>query len=218
MKILFLAKAGDAFARNAADYLRQRVDDLTIHELALGDRFPLTEADAAWDYVISYLCPLVVPRRVLDGARIAAINFHPGPPDYPGIGCTNFALYDGVASFGVTCHHMAPRVDTGAPIAVVRFPVSDVDTVHSLTQRCYVHIAQLFYEITDLILADKALPRCAESWTRPPILRAELDELCRITPELSAAEVERRVRATTYPGQPGPFVDLAGYRFRYVPD
>lgn len=213
MRILLLTKAGDAHARSAAAYLRLHVEDVCVFELARSDAFPSLDSDPGWDYVVSYLCPRVVPRRVLDRAGVAAINFHPGPPEYPGIGCTNFALYDQVRTFGVTCHHMAPRVDTGAVIAVDRFPVLPTDSVASLTQRCYAHIAGLFYQIVDGILAGKPLPSSGEAWTRAPYKRSELDALCRITPEMPPDEIARRVRATSYPGYPGPFVELGGYRF-----
>ncbi len=75
------------------------------------------------DYIISYLSRWVVPAELLERARRAAVNFHPASPDYPGIGCNNFALYENAAEYGVTCHHMAPRVDSGEIIAVRRFPV-----------------------------------------------------------------------------------------------
>jgi methionyl-tRNA formyltransferase len=217
MRILLLAKGGDHFAHAAGQFLSLHAGEVEIHECTVGQTFPELDDEAGYDYVISYLCPHIVPERVLQKAQVAALNFHPGPPDYPGIGCTNFALYDGVGSFGVTCHHMAKKVDTGHLIRVLRFPIYESDNVLSLTRRCYVYIAQLFYEIVDLILEGKPLPVAAESWTRPPLRRAELDALCRITPELDASEVERRIRATTYPGYPGPFVEVAGRRFEYKP-
>ena len=90
---------------------------------------------------------------------MASENFHPGPPEYPGIGCTNFAIYDAASTFGVTCHHMNPKVDTGNMVSVKRFPLYDNDTVFSLTQRCYGYIFQQFYEIAPLILAGDELPQ-----------------------------------------------------------
>src|SRR4030095_109021 len=81
------------------------------------------------DLIISYLSQWIIPQLLLEKAAVAALNFHPGPPEYPGIGCTNFAIYDNVDEFGVTCHHMAARVDTGKIIAVKRFPVYESETV-----------------------------------------------------------------------------------------
>src|SRR5574337_1427381 len=88
-----------------------------------GDPFPALWSEWEGDVIISYLSPWIVPTWLLKKAKIAAINFHPGPPEYPGIGCTNFAVYNAESEYGVTAHHMAGKVDTGAIIAVQRFPV-----------------------------------------------------------------------------------------------
>lgn len=84
--------------------------------------------------MISYLCPWILPEHLLERAKVASVNFHPGPPEYPGIGCTNFAIYNQEVIFGMTCHHMATRVDTGKIVAVRRFPLFPTDTVLSLTE------------------------------------------------------------------------------------
>jgi methionyl-tRNA formyltransferase len=143
-----------------------------------------------------------VPAAWLARVQVAAINFHPGPPEYPGIGCTNFALYEGATHYGVTCHHMAANVDAGAIIRVARFPIAPTDSVWSLTQRSYAYLAVVFYEIIDLIVAGAPLPRSPERWTRRPFRRSELNALCRLTAQMSEEEVKRRLRATTFPNYP----------------
>ena len=35
---------------------------------------------------------IVLKKTFLDKIKVASINFHPGPPDYRGIGCANFAI------------------------------------------------------------------------------------------------------------------------------
>src|SRR5690606_5646455 len=150
------------------------------------------------DLIISYLAQWIIPAALLEKAKFAAINLHPGPPDYPGIGCTNFAIYNGEKEFGITCHHMQPRVDSGAIVAVRRFPVLEHDTVYSITQRCYVEIIHLFYELMTGVLNGKGLPQSTEIWTRKPYTRKQLNALCELSPDLGPEEIERRVKATTY--------------------
>lgn len=215
MKVLFLYKDADPLAAAAAAHAVEHAAQVEAHACRRGEPLPALEGEGAFDYVISYLCPLVIPERVLKRASLAALNFHPGPPEYPGIGCTNFALYDEVTQFGVTCHHMARKVDSGPLVAVRRFPVRPRDTVSTLTRRCHAEIAGLFYEIFDDLLEGKPLPRCPEHWTRPALTRAELEALCRIDPGMPADEIRRRVRATHYPGYPGAYVELAGIRFTH---
>src|SRR5258708_40352093 len=78
-----------------------------------GDPFPPQLADWSGDYLISFLSPWVMPPSLLARTSRAAINFHPGSPDYPGFACYSFALYDMAQTYGVTCHHMDERVDSG---------------------------------------------------------------------------------------------------------
>ena len=211
--MLLVYKGGDERAESAAEYLRLHFGNLTTLPAARGAPIPDTLTWWTGDYLISYLCPWVIPASTLVNAHIAAINFHPGPPEYPGIGCTNFAIYDDAPDFGVTCHLMKPKVDTGIIVKAKYFPVYESDTVYSLTQRCYAHIQDLFYEIIDTILQDKPLPMSPLNWTREAYTRKELNALCRITPDMDETEIKRRIRAVTYPGAPGAYVELAGHRF-----
>jgi methionyl-tRNA formyltransferase len=154
----------------------------------------------------------VVPENLLRKAKIAAINFHPASPDYPGIGCNNFALYREAREYGVTCHHMAPKVDRGAIIAVRRFPVFEPDNVATLLSRTYDYQLVLFYEIVSLIIEGKDFPASTEKWTRDPLTRREFDELGRITTEMSRDEIRRRIRATNF-GAWKPTIKLQGFTF-----
>lgn len=209
--VLLFGKTADPYCRKVIDIL-ERETNVTIRLGTRTDPFPTDVMDWRGDYLISYLSPWRIGRSLLEGATKLALNFHPGPPAYPGIGCTNFALYNEDDIYGVTCHHMAPSVDTGRIVAVRRFPILAHDTVLSLTERCHAAIFVLFAEMLDLVLRDQPLPDAGEDWTRPAYKRAELDLLCRVTPEMTADEVRRRVRATTYPGMPGPYLDVGGKR------
>src|SRR5512138_1872569 len=214
--LLFLGKADDPDCARALDFCRQSFAPLAFCLGRWGD--PLPPDIQAWegDYIVCYLSRWVVPDVLLKRARKAAINFHPASPQYPGIGCNNFALYENAAEYGVTCHHMAPRVDTGRIIAVRRFPVYPEDDVDSLLRRTYENQISLFFEIAALMAEGKDLPASTESWTRPPFTRKQFNELFRITPEMPQAEIARRVRAVSY-GPYQPYVELEGFRFEYKP-
>ena len=213
--ILFIGKKNDFYCEHAMEFIKLHFPENKILMGKRGEPFP--EDTGCWkgDYVFSYLSPWVIPEYILNRADKASINFHPGPPDYPGIGCTNFAIYDNADTFGVTCHHMNPKVDTGQLIEVRRFPLYESDSVYSLTQRCYGYILALFYEIMSLILDGKELPQSEEHWKRNPHQRRELNELCRITPDMSKDEVRRRVKAVTFPGAPGAYIEIGGMKFNY---
>ena len=216
LSILFLGKANDPYCARALAFCQEQFSQVTACLGAWGD--PLPDAARAWqgDYIISYLSRWVVPEFLLERARKASFNFHPASPEYPGIGCNNFALYEAVKEYGVTCHHMAPRVDTGPIIAVKRFPVYPEDGVAELLERTYEHQIALFLEIVGALARGQELPLSDERWTRPPFTRTQFNELFVITPEMDADEIARRIRATSYENWQ-PYVLLKGYKFQYMP-
>ena len=113
---------------------------------------------------------------------------------------------------------MNQKVDTGSMIAVKRFPLYQSDTVFTLTQRCYGYILQLFYEIASSILTGDNLPQSDERWKRKPYKRKKLNELCKITSEMTVEEIRRRVKALTFPNAPGVYIEIDGMKFNYKPN
>jgi methionyl-tRNA formyltransferase len=210
--ILFLGKKDDDCCNRAFQFVEANFENVTAYFSAWGEQMPTEICDWNGDYILSYLCRWVIPLTVIQSAEKGAINFHPASPDYPGIGCNNYALYENASEYGATCHHMAGKVDTGKIIAVKRFPVFSTDDVSSLLLRTYEFQLVLFYEIVGKILNREPLPEPDEHWTRHPRSRREFNELGVITPEMTDDEVARRVRAVSY-GVFQPTVDIGGFRF-----
>lgn len=198
LKVLFIGKADNLYAKVAAEFIQLHFENPQIVFSKRTDAFPAELYDWKGDLLISYLAQWIIPNRLLSNADLAAINLHPGPPEYPGIGCTNFAIYNGEKEFGITCHHMLAKVDSGSLIAVRKFPVFETDTVYSITQRCYVEILHLFFELISGFLQGKNFPESKKTWTRKPYKRKDLDELCELREEMSEEEIQRRIKATTY--------------------
>ena len=115
--LLLSKKRDDPFAEEALRFVSRHFPTADIVLGKTDETLPEETLRWTGDYIVSYLCGWVVPQSLLDRAKVAAINFHPGPPEYPGTGCYNFALYEGATKYGVTCHHMAASVDAGAIIA-----------------------------------------------------------------------------------------------------
>ena len=215
MKILFIGKKDDYFSKQAQLFLMEKWGqfDLEIIESSRREKIPEHLFEWEGDYIFSYLSQWIIPGDILNKAKIAAINWHPGSPDYPGIGCTNFALYNKEVEFGITCHHMLSKVDTGKVIEVLRFPVTPNETVLSLTQKAYSNIFQSFIGIIDRIEKNESLPISNENWTRKPYTRKELNELCEIDLSMNKEEVELRIKSTTY-DRPWAQLKFHGYNFK----
>lgn len=210
--VLFFGKHGDADCLRAADFCRSVFGDVTVHLGQWGMGFPESARTWSGDLIVSYLSRWIIPGAVLERARDAAINFHPGSPEYPGIGCVNFAIHERSPFFGTTCHHMNPKVDTGALIAVKRFAVFANDSVGSILERTYAHQIALFYDVMTTYAASGQFPSCGETWTRRPFTRKELEALNEIPLDASPEEVALRVRAMSH-GAFAPYITLHGFKF-----
>jgi len=211
VNILSMCKVGNKYADEALEYLAKNCE---VDVIKSDRNIYLDNLKWRYDYIISFLYPHVINKDVLCRAEKGAINFHPGSPDYPGIGCTNFAIYNGADKFGVTCHYMNEQPDTG-DIIDVRYFMMNNETVLSLTNKCYAYMLAQFYDMIDIILQGKDLPIFPEKWTRKPYIRRELNELCVITSYMDKDEVSRRILATEYPSKPGAYINIHGERFEY---
>ena len=210
--ILFLGKKDDAYTLKALEHLRSLFSDITSCLGVWGQELPKEASDWSGDIIISYLSRWVLPQYLLDRAKDMAINFHPATPNYPGIGCVNFALYECANVYGVTCHHMNKQVDTGNIIKVERFQVYPSDSVDTLLTRTYDHQLCLFYSIIGSIYSGDPLPESEEAWTRKPFSRKEFNKLSVIVQDMDASEIKKRIRATLF-GEYKPSIMVSGYSF-----
>lgn len=212
--ILFLGKINDPHTKEASLYLKNFFTSVEVYLGDWGDPFPNKIHKWEGDYIISYLSRWVLPKSIINSSSEAAINFHPASPEYPGIGCNNFALYENSKTYGATCHHMTESVDSGDIVAVSRFNVEPSDNVSSLLEKTYDHQFKLFKIIIKNILDGTQLPSSKEKWTRKPFTRSDFNDLCVITPEMSEEEIAKRIRATSYKDWQ-PTLKIGKFSFEY---
>ncbi len=146
--------------------------------------------------ILSIGSDVIVPHRVLRDLSSPAYNLHPGPPDYPGIFPSVFALYDGVGAFGVTLHEMAPAVDSGAICAVERFPIASHWDRLALDTHTFVVLVHVLERVAPH-LADvhTPLPHNGDVWSGRRRTRKDFQTLCRLPEDFTQEELIRRLRA-----------------------
>jgi methionyl-tRNA formyltransferase len=210
-----LLSKDDRFSRLAADIAGALLGErLTCYSGRVGDVFPVEAAQCKDAVILSFLSPWIVPKSVLTQVQVA-LNWHPASRDYPGIGCYNFALYEDALEYGAVCHEMLAKVDTGSIVEERRFPVLASDSVETLKLRTMVTMLSMFHDAVGLFAKGEVPSPCGLSWSRPPFKREQLEALTIIEPTMTPEEVRRRIRATTYPGYPGPRLEIAGETFLF---
>ena len=197
----------------------QRVDLVAErHGLPLASEAELYEAIAdprssqldlrGVDVVISFLFWRRIREPLISLGRIGCLNFHPAPlPDMRGLGGINVAILEGRGDWGVSCHFVDERFDTGDLVAVERFAIDPgAETAFSLDLESQERLLALFERVIERALAGEPLPREPQGEGRY-VTREELAELRRVR---RGDDVSRKVRAFWYPPYPGATIELEG--------
>lgn len=216
-KILLFTKT-DEYCKIVQRAVKNKVKNSIVFEAESGLGFPielkLNHMDISEYTIISFLSPWIIPNRILEQSKLA-INFHPAPPKYPGIGCYNFAIYNREKEYGVTSHIMLAKPDTGRIIKVKRFPMYGEDTVFTLKYRTMDYLLRLFYEIFDSICNDKDISFSNEKWGNIPFTHKDLEQFCKLDNGIDNKALNRLIQATYYPGAKDlPYFERCGYKFR----
>ena len=125
-----------------------------------------------YDYIFCFRSFYILKKNLIKKTRVAAINFHPGPPEYRGIGCINYALYDNSKFYGCTSHVINKKIDDGKILDVRRFRIKKTDTVESCLKKTYdLVLKQAYYVINSLNNKDENLMKLIkksklEKWSK----------------------------------------------------
>jgi len=185
-----------------------------------GEKLPGSVGLWSGDLIVSFRSYFILPEALLCRARLAAINFHPGPPEYPGWGGATWALMDEATHYGSTAHLMNPVVDDGPILRVSRFPIEPHDNLSTLMQRSHDSLEKLALGLlTELISwtdspgqCPALTPAAKEQWAGPARRASDLEKLKRVPAGISASGLERRMRAAHHPDSP-LYIEINNTRF-----
>ena len=168
------------------------------------------------DWIFNFLGKHILTRGTLEMPKKGAINFHPAPADFPGVGGTSYALYQGRKTYGCVAHFMTEEIDAGPIIRSKSFPIYVWDTCESLFARAEGMCLILFKEIVDDIAKGKVLKPNGEKWARRAYTRAEFDEFLNIDRYAPDHEIQRKVKSCWHSKFPGPYINSGGYKFELI--
>jgi methionyl-tRNA formyltransferase len=168
--------------------------------------------------LIAFVTPEIVSSSTLDRLGYGALNFHPGPPSYPGWAPAHFALYERATEFGATVHVMVERVDAGPIVDAALFPIPADISVPGLEGLAYAHLAQLFWRMAKSLATDpKPPPALPVQWGSRKYSRRAYRAICDIPLDIPKDELDRRLRV--FGGNHFgicPTINLHGIEFRAV--
>ncbi len=215
------------FGRNeckASDLILKRLKkydfDITYFKSKIrNEQIPRKILQWEGEYILSFRNLFVIPNFLLKKAKFFPINFHPAPPEYPGSGCVNFALYDGVKEYGVTAHVMNEKIDNGTIIEVRRFPVNSFDNLKTLLTRTHTELMKLCLDFIEIIhtngtqlINKKIITSKKEKWSGKAKRIKQITDLQTISPDISKKELKKIIRATYIQDFP-PKIRIHGFNF-----
>jgi len=161
---------------------------------------------------------VIVPANVLDQLTTPALNIHPGPPEFPGIYPSAFALYARSPFFGTTLHQMTAKIDDGPIIMAPRFPIPEGCTRADLDRLSYQHILKHLDIFLPVLISETAPPLSPiERWAPPYNSLADFKALCQIDLDLSKEDFDHRLRSLGIGPNHGLELPFHGYNFRILP-
>lgn len=219
-RVLFFGRSGCDSTKSILDLLQNLGFDVSfVKSSGRSEKLPQDVLNWQGDYILCFRSLFILPKAVIDQANIAAVNFHPAPPEYPGSGCINFALYDNAHEYGVTAHLMNEKVDNGAILEVRRFPVSPSDDLPTVLAQTHSELLALCSDFAneisekgEALIAEKMKASEHEKWNGKARLMKEMEALKTISPDVSEEELKRVIRATYIEGYP-PKIELHGFQF-----
>ena len=172
-----------------------------------------------YDYIISFRNFYILKKKLLNKAKYAAINFHPSPPKYRGMGCLNFALYNNEKNYGTTVHLMSTKIDYGKIIDVQRFKLLKRFGVETLLEKTHKQMLRQAIKIVNLLSKDhtnlnKLIQKSKnEKWTKKITTREDLDQLYNINKNISHASLLKTIKACYIHNSFRPYLMHRKYKF-----
>lgn len=167
------------------------------------------------DFIFCFRSKIILKKNILNKAKLYCINFHPGPPQYRGIGCLNYAIYNNEKFYGATCHIINEKIDNGKIIDVKYFKIlkkDDLQTILNKTYKSMIALSKkLFMKIKNnseisFILSNKY------KWSKTIKSKKYLEKFYEIKLNSSKTNFNKKVRATVI-GKYRPYIKFYNKKF-----
>jgi methionyl-tRNA formyltransferase len=171
-------------------------------------------------YIICFRSFYILRKKLINKASIATINFHPGPPEYRGAGCVNYALYNNSKFYGVTSFIINEKIDNGKILDVKKFKLTKKDNVESTLNKAYkIMLEQAKTTLTFLFKDQNNLKKLIKinkqiKWSKKIKNVEDLNNFYEIKINSTKKELLKKIRATNTKSFK-PYIKLHSKKFIY---
>ena len=196
--------------------LRECAPELTItHVATLDELLQACGEPVEGRRLVAFCTPVIVPSHILESQGGPSYNFHPGPPNYPGLFPACHAIMDRATRFGATAHIMTHEIDSGSIVGVEEVEISaDIDRLHLEALSRHL-VVSLFHRLARLLVdTGTPLPVLDVTWSGRVTTRQDFENLCELPADVGEEEFALRYRAVGEGPEHALYVNLHGRRFR----
>ena len=149
----------------------------------------------------------IIKPEILEAVKVGAFNLHPGPlPDYAGMNAPSWAIFNNEKQHGVTLHQMTAGIDEGTIAYQEMVDLTEKDTGLSVSTKCVrlgIHMIETL--LATLHQDPTAIPKLSQDFSKRRYFGLKAPFEGKIQWDMSAAELERFVRASDYYPLPSPW-------------
>ena len=171
-----------------------------------------------YDYIFCFRSFYILKKNILKKVTKAAINFHPGPPEYRGTGCVNYALYENSKFYGCTVHLINEKTDNGKIIDVKKFNINKKNSISEVLAKTYKTMFDLaIYTIKNIkknpnFLENQILKNKDTKWSNKITKLKDINNFYQINKNIKKNDFLNKIRATDTPNYK-PYIKLYGKNF-----
>jgi methionyl-tRNA formyltransferase len=202
-KILVIGKKNDIFSKKffrilRTSFLRTSVIYNNIrNHINIENKLKYSN----FDYVICFRSDYIFKDAEIKKIKKYIINFHPGPPEYRGIGCVNFCILNKEKKYGSTVHIIdSHKIDCGRILHVSRWDILGNYNVDEILKKTYFKSLQQLRIIINYIKKDKIsilLKKFKnQNWSKKLYTRKDLNKLYIIKTPIKKKYLDKLLKAT----------------------
>lgn len=218
-RVLFIGRKNDIWSKKIFYYLKKNFKSVEVfYSSKYFEKAPKKIKNWRGNYILSFRSYLILSKKIINSANEAAINFHPGPPEYRGIGCLNYAMYNGENKYGVTAHLMSQKIDNGKILKVQRFGIKKEMSLDDALKLTHKKLYEITVNYIRKIISGKITKELTRNyimkykWSKSIKSLKDLNDFYEIKKNISANDLLKKIRAT-YSNKFKPYVVIHNKKF-----
>ena len=220
-KILLISREDDKFSIKYYLYLKKNFRYVSVVYNNLTNHKQIQRRIKHWkgDYIFCFRSNYLLKSNEIKKASKYVINFHPGPPQYRGVGCVNFAIMNNEKKYGSTAHLIdSEKIDNGKIVDVVMWKIKNNSFVDEILFKTYAKQFNQFKKVIRYIKKDNLEFLIKKNkkyrWSKKLYTKKELKNLYLIDFNVRKKYFEKILKSTITK-KFKPYVMIHGKKFVY---